>query len=71
MPRTSRERTVTRWTVLLALCAALFVMPAVWAEQEADFLNRSINLNGVEYRYAIYVPRDWSPVRRWPVGCER
>lgn len=23
--------------------------------------------HGVEYRYAVYVPRDWSPKRGWPV----
>ncbi len=58
---------MSRWTVLLALFAALFATPPVCAEQETGFLNRSIKVNGVEYRYALYVPRNWSPVRRWPV----
>jgi predicted peptidase len=42
-------------------------MPAVCAEQETGFLNRSIEVRGVEYHYVIYVPRDWNPARRWPV----
>ncbi|MBV8379946.1 MAG: prolyl oligopeptidase family serine peptidase [Paucibacter sp.] len=58
---------MTRWAVLLALCATLFAVPAVSAAQETGFLNRSIKLNGVDYRYTIYVPREWNPAQRWPV----
>src|SRR5262249_37661107 len=37
------------------------------ARHETGFLDRSIDFHGVEYRYAVYVPYDWSPVHDWPV----
>jgi predicted peptidase len=52
---------------MLALCSALAVAPAAWARQETGFLDRSVTVHGVEYRYAVYVPRAWNPVSRWPV----
>jgi predicted peptidase len=56
-----------RWIALLAVCATLAVSPSAMARQETGFLDRSIVFRGVEYRYAVYVPRDWTPSRRWPV----
>lgn len=58
---------MSRWTALLVLCATLLATPVVHAGQETGFLDRTLSVNGVEYRYAIYVPRDWSPAKRWPV----
>jgi predicted peptidase len=31
------------------------------------FLNRTVVLNGVAYPFVVYVPRDWTPSRAWPV----
>ncbi len=58
---------MSRWVALLALCSGLMTAPAAWAQRETGFLDRSIMFHGVEYRYAIYVPDDWSPARPWPV----
>ena len=58
---------MSRWIALLALCSAFAISPPVSAGQETGFLGRSIVFRGVEYRYAVYVPRDWSPARSWPV----
>jgi predicted peptidase len=41
--------------------------PATWARHETGFLDRAVTVGGVEYRYEIYVPRDWTLGRRWPV----
>src|SRR5262245_52720688 len=34
---------------------------------ETGFLNRSVTVNGSEYRYVVYVPREFSKSRSWPV----
>ncbi|HET6969832.1 MAG TPA: prolyl oligopeptidase family serine peptidase [Phenylobacterium sp.] len=58
---------MSRWIAWLALCSALTASLPALARQETGFLDRSIIFHGVEYRYAVFVPRDWSPARRWPV----
>jgi predicted peptidase len=35
--------------------------------QETGFLNRSVTIDGAEYRYQVYVPRDYGPTVSWPV----
>lgn len=34
---------------------------------ETGFLNRSVTVNAVEYRYQVYVPRDFDRKRTWPI----
>ena len=34
---------------------------------ETGFLNRSVSVNGSEYRYVIYVPQEFNNSRAWPV----
>jgi predicted peptidase len=34
---------------------------------ETGFLNRTVSVGGVEFPYAVYVPRDFDRVRTWPV----
>lgn len=58
---------MSRWIAWLAFCLAVAASPPAMARQETGFLDRTIVFRGVEYRYAVYVPRDWSPARRWPV----
>ncbi|MBS1801165.1 MAG: prolyl oligopeptidase family serine peptidase [Acidobacteria bacterium] len=57
------------WRLLkLALfCVVVGSTPAAWARHETGFLDRTVTFAGVEYRYEVYVPRDWTPQRRWPV----
>jgi predicted peptidase len=47
----------------LALISAMSLQP----QQPTGFLFRSIEAQGREYRYAIFVPRDYSPEKKWPV----
>ena len=44
-----------------------FVACATSTHQETGFLDRSIVLNGTRYPYTVYVPRNWTPDRAWPV----
>ena len=34
---------------------------------ETGFLNRSVTVNGSEYRYVVYVPREFTRSKMWPV----
>jgi predicted peptidase len=50
----------------LFLC--LFVrLPAHEKKHETGFLDRSVTLQGVHYKYQVFVPEDWTPRRKWPV----
>jgi predicted peptidase len=54
----------------LRLAAALFLVSscsAVAQTIETGFLNRSVSVDGVEYRYQVYVPRDFRSSSTWPV----
>jgi len=51
---------------LLAI-ALLVSSCATMRHQETGFLNRSLMMNGHEYPYVVYVPRDFSRGRAWPV----
>src|SRR4051812_44208416 len=35
--------------------------------QDTGFLNRVILLNGVSYRYVVYLPIEYDPHRAWPI----
>ena len=36
-------------------------------KQETGFLDRTISLQGVEYKYQVFVPEDWTPHKKWPI----
>ena len=54
-----------------SLFAAMFVAMVttlVTAQRiETGFLNRTVTVNGSEYRYVVYVPREFTRARTWPV----
>ena len=53
---------------ILAFCLTVLSAPAAWARRhETGFLDRAVTVGGVEYRYEVYVPRDFDPARAWPV----
>ena len=53
----------------LSISAALAVATASLSAQktETGFLNRSVVVNGSEYRYVVYVPRGFTRSKSWPV----
>lgn len=34
---------------------------------QTGFLDRSVTIDRVAYPYVVYVPREWTPKKRWPV----
>jgi len=51
----------------LLVMLMLLVAGESFARQETGFLNRTLRLNGVEYRYVVYVPANWTKHQKWPV----
>lgn len=58
-----------RITGFSAVIAAIFIgaQSAVAQMAETGFLNRSVVLDGVEYAYQVYVPREYRPTTTWPI----
>ncbi len=53
---------------LLFLLACLWIGVPVFAKtNETGFLDRTITLQGVTYKYQVFVPDNWSPKQKWPV----
>ena len=50
--------------LVLTTLVSCATMPA---QRETGFLNRSVTIGATTYPYVVYVPRDWTPDRAWPV----
>ncbi len=53
---------------------ALTMLPVAHAKraehphaQDTGFLNRVVALNGVSYKYQVYLPENWNPHEKWPI----
>ena len=59
----------TIWRLRIAAAAVALMSTLVAAAQkgETGFLNRSVTVNGSEYRYVVYVPREFTRTKVWPV----
>ena len=53
-------------SILLSL-AAFPSAPLAAQRVQTGFLDRSVTLSGVAYRYQVYVPANYSATQRWPV----
>ncbi|MGA8554940.1 MAG: alpha/beta hydrolase-fold protein [Candidatus Acidiferrales bacterium] len=51
---------------LLVLGLAI-VLPTQAKKHETGFLDRTIALQGVTYKYQFFVPEDWTPHEMWPI----
>jgi predicted peptidase len=43
------------------------VVPVLAKSHETGFLDRTITLQGVTYKYQVFVPENWTPKQKWPV----
>lgn len=41
--------------------------PAHAKKHETGFIDRTATIQGVQYKYQVYIPEDWTPHRKWPV----
>lgn len=51
----------------LSLTLAVFSCMSLSTAAETGFLDREIEHAGDTYRYQVYLPRDYSASRQWPV----
>ena len=42
-------------------------IPAHAKHHDTGFLDRTITLQGVTYKYQVYVPANWTPHQKWPI----
>ena len=57
-----------RGMIMFALMSALALTSlARGGSRETGFLNRSLKVGNVTYRYQVYVPPGWSKKQKWPV----
>jgi predicted peptidase len=46
---------------------AILATPLLAKPHDTGFLNRTVTVNGITYRYVVYVPADWTSHKKWPV----
>lgn len=56
-----------RHLLFLALAPVLAALPARSASAPTGFLNRTVEAGGKSIPYVVYVPRDYTPDKKWPV----
>jgi predicted peptidase len=54
-------------SLALLLPCLLVAVPATAKKRETGFLDRSVTIQGVNYKYQVFVPENWTPQREWPV----
>ena len=47
---------------------ALLLVSGVAMAGDTGFLDRTVVVDGVSYRYQVYVPVDYTPAKRWPIA---
>jgi predicted peptidase len=62
-----RSSEVLRHLILVLAVGAISAVPARAQAVETGFLNRSVAIDGAEYRYQVYLPREYITSRSWPV----
>jgi predicted peptidase len=50
--------------IIIGLSVAI---PAQAKKRETGFLDRTITLQGVTYKYQVFVPEEWTPHQKWPI----
>jgi predicted peptidase len=68
-----RRHVSVRLRHLLLLLACLWIGGPVFAKNvfaknhETGFLDRTITLQGVIYKYQVFIPDNWTPKQKWPI----
>ena len=53
-------------STFLFLCL-LVPFPAYAKKHETGFIDRTITIQAVNFKYQVFVPDDWTPQQKWPV----
>jgi predicted peptidase len=48
-------------------CLVVTAIPAHAKKVDTGFLDRDLTLQGVDYKYQVFLPEAWTPHQKWPV----
>jgi predicted peptidase len=51
----------------LLILALVGSFPSNGTAQKTGFLHRTVEVDGVTYKYQVFLPNDWTPDEKWPV----
>src|SRR5580693_756834 len=57
---------ISRQVLLIALLC-LMAVPTFARKRETGFLDRTVSVDEVVYRYQVFVPQNYDPHKKWPV----
>src|SRR5262249_29882312 len=57
--------TLRQMRIASILVVVLLATPPVFAD--TGFLDRSVTVAGTTYRFSVYVPPDYTPMKQWPI----
>jgi len=57
----------SRLLPLLLFFGLLIPVPADAKKHETGFIDRTITIQAVNFKYQVFVPDDWTPQQKWPV----
>ncbi len=61
-------KTLCAKTIIIIVAVVVSGAVSVSAQKvETGFVKRMVTVNGLEYRYQVYVPREFTRSKRWPV----
>jgi len=60
-------KTRTQQPLSVLALIALLASSAIARKHETGFLDRTVSVGGETYRYQVYVPRDLSSKKKWPI----
>jgi predicted peptidase len=58
---------LSKITLAFLFICAFLAIPAQARKFETGFLDRTLPLQGINYKYQVYVPENWTPRQKWPV----
>jgi predicted peptidase len=53
--------------MFVAILLLTLLLPALAAGRETGFLQRTVEVGSVTYKYQVYVPASYTPSKKWPV----
>jgi predicted peptidase len=56
-----------RHLIAACLLAALSASSALARKHDTGFLDRTVTMQGMVYKYQVFVPENWSSQQKWPV----
>jgi predicted peptidase len=64
LPFRSRNLSTLLFFLFLSLA---FAVPLPARSHDTGFLDRTITLQGITYKYQVFVPDNWTPHQKWPI----